>query len=124
MLEIKSLKVNGGKAVITFIAKERVACRMLIDLFASFIETHFSVEVYLLDIAEELPTKVEVTAVYEVDGHFGWTWQKPKAKDLLGQAISENCTTECLHVRQGTCPYFGDEKKNCSFIANYIKVRE
>ena len=44
-----------------------------------------------------------------------------KAPTLLDQAIGECCTTECTHVRNGSCPFWKpDDKRRCPQIADYL----
>lgn len=43
-----------------------------------------------------------------------------KAPNTLDCAIEDCCTTECIHVCQGTCPFPRNEKKiQCPIIAKY-----
>ena len=44
-----------------------------------------------------------------------------KAKNLLDQAIDDCCTTDCIHVRNGTCPFpRTEEKYKCPTIERYL----
>ncbi len=43
-----------------------------------------------------------------------------KASNLIDQAINECCTTDCIHVRQGTCPFLRKEKDQCPTIVEYL----
>jgi hypothetical protein len=43
-----------------------------------------------------------------------------KAPTLMDRAIAERCTTDCIHVLQGTCPYMKDEKYKCPRIEEYL----
>ena len=43
-----------------------------------------------------------------------------KSSNLLDQAIGDCCTTDCIHVLQGMCPYMKDEKYKCPIIAEYL----
>ena len=43
-----------------------------------------------------------------------------KASNLLDQAMDDCCTTDCIHVIQGTCPFLKDEKHKCPRIAAYL----
>lgn len=45
-----------------------------------------------------------------------------KAPNLLDSAMDNCCTTECVHVCQGTCPFLTTEKKHhCPRIAQYLE---
>lgn len=77
MLEIRALGYKDERAAITFVAKSKKGSLILVNLFQSFVIDHFGVEVNLVDIAEQLPLNVEVTAVFESSGKFGWTWKHP-----------------------------------------------
>lgn len=39
-----------------------------------------------------------------------------KVPTLMDWAIAECCTTDCVHVIQGTCPFLKDEKYKCPRI--------
>ena len=43
-----------------------------------------------------------------------------KAPTLMDLAIAECCTTDCIHVIQGTCPFLKDEKHKCPRIEGYL----
>lgn len=43
-----------------------------------------------------------------------------KAPTLMDRAIAECCTTDCIHVLQGTCPYMKDEKYKCPIIVECL----
>lgn len=43
-----------------------------------------------------------------------------KASNLLDQAMDDCCTTDCIHVLQGTCPFLKDEKYKCPRIEEYL----
>lgn len=44
-----------------------------------------------------------------------------KAKNLLDKAIDDCCTTDCIHVRNGTCPSpRTEEKYKCPTIERYL----
>ena len=45
-----------------------------------------------------------------------------KASNLTDQAIDECCTTDCIHVRQGTCPFLMSEKDSCPRIIEYLSA--
>lgn len=77
MLEIKSLGYKDGRAAITYIAKSKKGSLMCAHLFQSFLIDHFGMEVNIIDVADQMPIKVEVTAVFDESGKFGWTWKHP-----------------------------------------------
>lgn len=75
MLEIHKLTHTAdGKAAVAFIAHDKKAAKMLVTLFAAYIEVEEGVEVDLDIAADKFPVDVEVTAVYD-NGRFGWTWK-------------------------------------------------
>ena len=44
-----------------------------------------------------------------------------KAPNLLDSAINDRCTTDCVHVCQGTCPFTTNEDKcRCPRISQYL----
>lgn len=44
-----------------------------------------------------------------------------KAPNLLDCAINDSCTTDCVHVCQGTCPFTTNEDKcRCPRISQYL----
>ena len=43
-----------------------------------------------------------------------------KAPTLMDRVIAECCTTDCIHVLQGTCPFLKDEKYKCPRVEEYL----
>lgn len=44
-----------------------------------------------------------------------------KAENILDQAVDECCTTDCIHFRNGTCPFPATEGKyKCPTIERYL----
>lgn len=43
-----------------------------------------------------------------------------KAPTLMDRAIAECCTTDCIHVLQGTCPFMKGEKYKCPIIVECL----
>lgn len=80
MLEIRALGYKDDRAAVTFIAKSKKGSLILLNLFESFIIDHFGKEINIVDVADQIPLNVEVTAIFEGSGKFGWTWEHPKNK--------------------------------------------
>lgn len=108
MLKISALGCKNGRAAITFWAEDRKDTAILVSLFAPFIESWFSREVYLDDMINQFPLDVEVTAIYEESGKFGWTWKRPSP-----------CNTDCARYRQGDCPFVG-RKDQCPRVREQL----